>query len=29
MNKDVVENIIKYVEKYFEKDASGHDFIIH
>ncbi len=26
MNKDIVENIIKYVEKYFENDASGHDF---
>lgn len=26
MNKDIVDNIIKYVEKYFEKDASGHDF---
>ena len=26
MNKDIVENIIKYVEKYFENDTSGHDF---
>jgi len=26
MEKEIIENIIKFVEDYFEKDASGHDF---
>ena len=26
MNKDLVEKIIKFVENYFEHDATGHDF---